>query len=53
MWLGGGGMALMGGQETPRRANQAGCEKTGLTGLEPATSAVTVRHSNQLSYSPS
>ncbi len=25
----------------------------GLTGLEPATSGVTVRHSNQLSYSPS
>ena len=25
---------------------------TGLTGLEPATSGVTVRHSNQLSYSP-
>ena len=26
--------------------------KTGLTGLEPATSGVTDRHSNQLSYSP-
>src|SRR5580698_4322212 len=25
---------------------------TGLTGLEPATSGVTDRHSNQLSYSP-
>ena len=24
----------------------------GLTGLEPATSGVTDRHSNQLSYSP-
>jgi hypothetical protein len=26
--------------------------KAGLTGLEPATSYVTGRHSNQLSYSP-
>ena len=26
--------------------------KAGLTGLEPATSGVTDRHSNQLSYSP-
>ncbi len=26
--------------------------RAGLTGLEPATSGVTVRHSNQLSYSP-
>jgi hypothetical protein len=26
--------------------------RTGLTGLEPATSGVTDRHSNQLSYSP-
>ena len=26
--------------------------KTGLTGLEPAASGVTDRHSNQLSYSP-
>ena len=26
--------------------------QTGLTGLEPATSGVTDRHSNQLSYSP-
>lgn len=25
---------------------------TGLTGIEPATSGVTDRHSNQLSYSP-
>ena len=25
---------------------------TGLTGLEPAASGVTDRHSNQLSYSP-
>lgn len=27
--------------------------KAGLTGLEPATSYVTGRHSNQLSYNPS
>ena len=27
--------------------------KAGLTGLEPATSCVTGRHSNQLNYSPS
>ena len=27
-------------------------QPTGLTGLEPATSGVTDRHSNQLSYSP-
>jgi hypothetical protein len=27
-------------------------KKAGLTGLEPATSYVTGRHSNQLSYSP-
>ena len=26
--------------------------RAGLTGLEPATSGVTDRHSNQLSYSP-
>ncbi len=26
--------------------------RTGLTGLEPAASGVTDRHSNQLSYSP-
>gem|GEM_PF-1639195 len=32
-------------QTTPNR-------QTGLTGLEPATSGVTDRHSNQLSYSP-
>ena len=38
--------------ETPR-PDQADGVNTGLTGLEPATSAVTVRHSNQLSYSPS
>ena len=29
-----------------------GLVKAGLTGLEPATSGVTDRHSNQLSYSP-
>ena len=29
-----------------------GLTTTGLTGLEPATSGVTDRHSNQLSYSP-
>ena len=28
------------------------CSRAGLTGLEPATSGVTDRHSNQLSYSP-
>ncbi len=33
--------------EAPRVGVQAG-----LTGLEPATSGVTDRHSNQLSYSP-
>ena len=30
----------------------ASCSRAGLTGLEPATSGVTDRHSNQLSYSP-
>jgi hypothetical protein len=29
-----------------------GNSQAGLTGLEPATSGVTDRHSNQLSYSP-
>jgi hypothetical protein len=36
---------------TTRIVNQPCCS-TGLTGLEPATSGVTDRHSNQLSYSP-
>src|SRR6266550_5510744 len=43
-------------KKTPRR-DGAGVSKStvlraGLTGLEPATSGVTDRHSNQLSYSP-
>ncbi len=37
------------GPYQPSRFNQL---QTGLTGLEPATSGVTDRHSNQLSYSP-
>ena len=31
---------------------EIGDSQAGLTGLEPATSGVTDRHSNQLSYSP-
>jgi hypothetical protein len=31
---------------------QTSCVQAGLTGLEPAASGVTDRHSNQLSYSP-
>src|SRR6266480_4416475 len=43
-------------KKNPRR-DGAGVSKStvlraGLTGLEPATSGVTDRHSNQLSYSP-
>ncbi len=37
------------GPNRPSHFNQL---QTGLTGLEPATSGVTDRHSNQLSYSP-
>ena len=34
------------------RCTAAAVFSTGLTGFEPATSGVTDRHSNQLSYSP-
>ncbi len=37
--------------EPDTRAPRVGVQ-AGLTGIEPATSAVTDRHSNQLSYSP-
>ena len=49
---GGHGMA---GKEkrTPSEETECGTERTtGLTGLEPATSAVTVRHSNQAELQP-
>ena len=36
----------------PASCNQSPKLPTGPTGLEPATSAVTVRHSNRLSYGP-
>jgi hypothetical protein len=44
------------GLQTARAARHVGTaltNKAGLTGIEPATSGVTDRHSNQLSYSPS
>ena len=39
-------------KKTPACGGAGDRLKTGLTGLEPATSGVTDRHSNQLSYSP-
>ncbi len=38
--------------EAHRQATDAGVLKAGATGLEPATSGVTGRRSNQLSYAP-
>ena len=42
-------MELAGRQESP---DFQGFPSTGATGLEPATSGVTGRRSNQLSYAP-
>ena len=45
----------MGDQSGPQRlsgSDRSGKELAGATGLEPATSGVTGRHSNQLSYAP-
>ena len=41
-----------GGDRSSRIVKQPVKQRAGLTGLEPATSGVTDRHSNQLSYSP-
>jgi hypothetical protein len=56
-WELGSGNRLQAGPEGRKRFPRSGSLfpffSTGLTGLEPATSGVTDRHSNQLSYSPS
>ena len=40
-------------RETTNLAYLQALQKTGATGLEPATSGVTGRRSNQLNYAPS
>ena len=48
-------MGTLHNKKTPAiqgRGWDVGNSQAGLTGLEPATSGVTDRHSNQLSYSP-
>ncbi len=49
-----GGHGMAGKRKThPVQETECGTERTtGLTGLEPATSAVTVRHSNQAELQP-
>ena len=53
-WAGRSGWTWLGSEvknATPRPLGN-GVNQTGLTGLEPATSAVTVRHSNQAELQP-